>query len=49
LLAVGLALIGVSFGASAMPPWIIALLTTLFIIAGVYWLHRSGGCAAKVT
>jgi hypothetical protein len=37
---------GVGFGADALPPWIIAVLTTLFISAGAYWLNRKGGCLA---
>ena len=44
MLAVGLALIGVNIGAVALPPWIIAVLTTVFIAVGVFWLNRKGGC-----
>lgn len=42
LIVVGLGLIGVSFGAEALPPWVTTLLTLVFISFGVYWLHRKG-------
>lgn len=53
LIAVGLGLVGVGFGAEALPAWVTALLTVCFISFGFYWLHRKGGacssaCAAKV-
>ena len=52
LLAVGFGLIGVGFGADALPPWVTAVMTVLFITGGFYWLNRKGGacssaCAAK--
>ena len=49
LIVVGLGLIGVSFGADALPPWVTTLLTLAFISFGVYWFHRKGAAVCGAT
>lgn len=53
LIAVGMGLAGVSFGAEALPPWVTMLMTIVLISFGFFWLNRKGdacggSCAAKV-
>lgn len=46
LIAVGMGLIGVSFGAEALPPWVTALMTVVLVSFGFFWLKRKSECGS---